>query len=271
MIGGLGAALAARAMAEIEARRRPGLVLGLAGPQGSGKSTLAADLVRRLDSAGLRAVALSLDDLYLTREERAGLAATVHPLLATRGPPGTHDVALGTAALYALATGGAVHLPRFDKGSDTRGPTPETVQGPFDVIILEGWCVGARPQSEAALREPVNALERDRDPDGAWRRHVNAALAGDYQRLFDRLDRIWLLRPPDFDTVLRWRRAQERTLGPAATHAMDDAEVATFVQHFERLTRHLLAELPTRADAIIDLDAERRPVGVWFRNERLEA
>jgi D-glycerate 3-kinase len=80
--------------------QREGLfVLGLCGAQGSGKSTLAAALARMLARDGTRTAILSLDDIYLTRAERLQLAREVHPLFATRGAPGTHDVALGLATI----------------------------------------------------------------------------------------------------------------------------------------------------------------------------
>ena len=113
-----------------------------------------------LTADGLRAATLSLDDLYLPKAARRRLAAEVHPLLLTRGVPGTHDVELGLAVLEGLARPGRTLMPRFDKASDDRLPTDRwtPMDGPFDVILFEGWCVGARPQAQAALRRPVNDL-----------------------------------------------------------------------------------------------------------------
>src|SRR5512139_4056281 len=133
-----------------EARKTAGrtVVIGLCGAQGSGKSTIAAATRALLAERGLTAAVLSLDDLYLPREARERLAAEVHPLLITRGPPGTHEPALGLEVLAALARTGRVALPRFDKAADTRRPTAEweVVEAPVDVVLFEGWCVGARPQ-----------------------------------------------------------------------------------------------------------------------------
>jgi D-glycerate 3-kinase len=257
-------------------RGRLGWTVGLAAPQGAGKSTLAARLVQRLADRGLRAVTLSLDDLYLTRAERETLGREAHPLLRTRGPPGTHDVGLGLRVLASLTNGREATLPRFDKGIDDRSPEVATIAAPVDVILFEGWCVGARPQPPEALVGPVNTLERDEDPDGRWRQQANAALARAYQTLWGRLDRLVLLRPPDWSTVVDWRLEAERKLRAAgdpagAPRAMGDNEVRRFVQHFERLTRHLLAEGPARADVVVDLDAERRPVAFRFRERGLEA
>ena len=245
------------------AARGPGLtVIGVAGAQGSGKSTLVRDLAGQLTADGLRVAALSLDDLYLTRTERQHLAARVHPLLATRGVPGTHDVALGRTTIAALARGEAAALPRFDKGRDDRVPEGDWPRAPAgtQVLLLEGWCLGAAPQPDDALAAPVNDLEAREDPDGTWRRHANAALAGEYRQLWARIDRLVFLAAPDWAVVAQWREQQEAELRQRAPAAMTPAEVTRFIQHYERLTRWMLAELPDRADLTLRLDTERRVI-----------
>lgn len=245
----------------------PAFVVGICGPQGSGKSTTVAVVAALLEARGLKVATLSLDDLYLPRADREALAREVHPLLRTRGVPGTHDVALGLAVLDGLAVEGETALPRFDKASDDRASVDAwpLIAGPVDVLLFEGWCVGARPEPAEALAAPLNALERERDPDAVCRSYVNAALAGPYRALFARLDLLVLLTAPDFETVLSWRREQEAKLrrrlaetGQGAGHAMSDDEVAVFVQHYERLTRHIAREMPARADLVVALDGDRR-------------
>ncbi len=260
--------LAAR-IAEMAAGREEPLVVGLSGPQGSGKSTLTALVTQLLRSRGLRTANLSLDDLYLTQAERKRLGQTVHPLLRTRGAPGTHDIALGLGALDDLTRAGPALIPRFDKVTDDRAPAAdwERFDGPADVILLEGWCIGARPQSEAALIEPVNALERDEDPAGVWRRYANAALAGPYRALFDRIDLLVAMTAPDFPTVRVWRGQQEQRLrdslaaqGRDPALAMDEAALDRFVAHYQRLTAWIAEDLSPRADIAIRLDANRQPL-----------
>jgi D-glycerate 3-kinase len=237
------------------------LVVGLCGPQGSGKSTTAKALALMLADAGPRTAVLGLDDLYLGRADRQRLADTVHPLLITRGPPGTHDVAAGIDLIDRLGAPGRAALPRFDKARDDRADPVSwpVVDGPIDVLILEGWCVGARPQPEAALIAPANALEAERDADGRWRRYVNHRLADDYAKLFVRIGYLILLRPPSFEVVTGWRIEQEHKLRDRSPggRTMDDDAVARFVQHYERISRHLDAEMPARADLVIQLDARR--------------
>lgn len=260
--------LADRLVTRHAAHGRPMLV-GINGAQGSGKSTLARFLELLLAEQGLRAATIALDDLYLPRADRKALARTVHPLLRTRGVPGTHDVALGQRLLDQMLAGrpGTAALPRFDKSSDDRAPDSRDVPLPLDLVLFEGWCVGCPPQDDAALAAPINALEAEEDADGRWRRYVNARLAQDYAALFARIDLLVMLRPPGFEQVLVNRRLQEdklRAVAPSGTQVMDEAALQRFVAHYERLTRHMLAVLPDRADICIDLDQGQAVTGMAF-------
>lgn len=257
--------LAQRLQALAAGHRGP-VLAGVCGAQGSGKSTLCEAVSRLLRRRGLRVAVLSLDDLYLSRARRADLARRIHPLFATRGPPGTHDIEQGLALLDALAGKGEVALPRFDKAADDPAPQHKwpLVRAPVDLILLEGWCVGAPPQDEAALAAPVNELEAEQDRDGIWRAYANAALAGPYQALFGRIDHLTLLRAPSFEVVVDWRTQQEEKLqarleaeGVAPGRTMDRAQVRAFIRLYERLTRHVLATLPARADLLVDLSLDR--------------
>ncbi|HWO41500.1 MAG TPA: hypothetical protein VNO43_06820 [Candidatus Eisenbacteria bacterium] len=252
------------------------LVVGVSGPQGSGKSTLAA-LLKLVLQTGFdrRIVAFSLDDLYKTRSEREAMAKAVHSLFATRGVPGTHDVELGIETIKRLKrqkAGQSTTIPAFDKAIDDRLPKRAwpRVKGELDLILFEGWCVGALPQPRDALDVPVNALERSEDPDGAWRRSVNDALAGDYQRLFALVDVLVYLRPESFARVFEWRRLQEHKLAcsleqrgaAGAGRVMSDVALKRFIMHYERLSRHMLDTMPQRADIVLSLNARQRPYAV---------
>jgi D-glycerate 3-kinase len=256
-------------LAEQIAAGPPRQVVGVCGSQASGKSTITVVVRRMLERKGLQVALFSLDDLYLTHAERQALARDVHPLFATRGVPGTHDVALGEALIEALQAPGETAIPAFDKASDDRRPQTAwpRFEGPADVVLFEGWCVGARPQAQAELAAPVNDLERERDPDGTWRRRVNAELAGAYQRLFARLTSLVLLQASNFEVVLGWRLEQEHKLrdrvareGGDGARVMSDQAVEAFIRHYERLTRHILAHMPEHADVVVKLGPDRRPL-----------
>lgn len=251
--GRIAADLIAAAVEAWPRDRAAPLVVGLCGPPGAGKSTIAAAIAAR----GRRVVTLSLDDLYLGASSRRKLAASVHPMLATRGVPGTHDVALGLTVLAKLIDGHPVALPRFDKVADE--PAPHSAWPEVDrpeVILFEGWCVGASAQPGPALADPVNELERDCDAGGTWRRFVNDQLAGPYRSLFAPLARLVVLRPPDFATVVGWRQDAERQR-PRGPGTMTDAGIVEFLAHFERLSRWIDVEMPSRADLVVQLAADR--------------
>ena len=246
------------------------LIIGLSGCQGSGKSTLADYLCTMLgEQFDLHCITLSLDDFYLTRTERRQLADTVHPLLMTRGVPGTHDIGLALRTFQSLIDGtGSTPIPRFDKGKDDRVPPNnwDQVEAPLDIIVLEGWCIGAGPQSSAELAHPVNSLEQNSDDQGIWRRFVNHALATDYQTLFALIDTLILLEAPSFDSVFEWRLEQEDKLrasikAPSDTDLsglMTATEIRRFIAHYQRITEHCLRELPARANYLFKLNEKRQ-------------
>ena len=251
-------------------------LLGINGAQGTGKSTLADYLQLALELGHAWKVAvLSIDDFYLTKLERQTLAGSVHPLLETRGAPGTHDVPMLQQCLTSLQRLGAaeeMRLPRFDKAIDDRALESAwpIVRGPLDLVILEGWCVGSVAEPESSLVAPVNELEQKRDPDQEWRRYVNDRLASDYAELFAKLDALVFLQAPGFDAILRWRLEQEHKLAasrPAdASGIMDDRQVAEFIQYYERITRNNLGAIRNSADIVLELDEHHNCVASHYRS-----
>lgn len=246
------------------------LVIGVNGSQGSGKSTLADLVVCILEHVhGLSALSLSIDDFYLTRIEREQLADTIHPLLATRGVPGTHDTKLACRTLEWLKTYTRhVAVPRFDKSCDDRFPEDDwsMITQPADVIILEGWCVGSVAQEDRALTRAVNKLESEEDADGIWRTFVNLQLRDVYPKLFSFVD-IWImLQAPSFECVFEWRLEQEQKLrtllaeqgkADSATALMSPEDIARFIQHYQRITEHTLKTLPGAVHFLFELDGNR--------------
>jgi len=239
---------------------RPPLI-AVVGAQGSGKTTLARAAAERFG-----AVQISIDDVYLTRAEREVMARDVHPLFVTRGPPGTHDLILLQRLIDALSAAGPddeTRIPDFDKRGDDRRPVEawRVFRGRPSAILIDAWCLGCRPQDATALAEPVNALEADHDPGGRWRRAVNGFVGGAYADFIARFDTVLFLKAPGFDGVLDWRCQQEADLlGVARADLPDDerARLASFIQYFERITRHML-DGGFRADVVVPLDRNRRP------------
>ena len=253
-------------------------IIGIHGGQGSGKSTLSRALAHWYQcSFGWNVIVVSIDDLYLGHADRQRLAVEVHPLLQTRGVPGTHDHKRGQQLLQqlrALKSGQTLHYPAFDKTSDDRLPESawHQVTGPVDAVLFEGWCVGCPPQSPDQLTVPVNTLEQQEDPNGHWRHWVNQQLTDHYQNWFAQLDHLIMLKVPDMGAVHRWRRQQERENSQQAQkdrpdRSLNEPALLRFIQHYQRLTEHALHTIPALADLVLELDAQHQVSRVQFHHK----
>tara|TARA_B110000977_G_scaffold70033_1_gene95103 strand:- start:8111 stop:9064 length:954 start_codon:yes stop_codon:yes gene_type:complete len=264
------------ALVKLQRKANRPILVALNGCQGSGKTTASDYLCGALtEEQGLNTVALSLDDFYLTHSDRRALAASTHPLLATRGVPGTHDMSLLRLTLEQLLdthSNKPIAIPRFDKSTDDRRPLSEwdRIDTPVQCVFLEGWCLGAKPESADTLAEPVNDLERDEDSRVVWRDYYNAFLASHFLPLYPLFDQWIMLQAPSFDCVFKWRREQERKLAASlspekAGNLMNDDALRRFIQHYERITQNCLDDLPQTVNHLFNLDGQRRITAYSYR------
>ena len=235
--------------------------VALAGPPGTGKSTLSGLIAHLLDGAGVSAETLGIDDYYYSGTERQRLAEQRHPLFAERGVPGTHDFEALLRDLAALRDPpkDGLLLRQFDKYRDERRPKTNwrRVKQRAEIVLLDGWCFGARPQTASQLSAPVNALEQDRDPDGHWRAAVNREVARYRAGLEPLVDEFWFLSPTDWEQVERWRWRQEQDM--EIPRLPDFAAVQQFLAPFERWVRWMMADHPNWADAVIWFNEDHSP------------
>jgi len=251
-----------------QALGRP-LVQGILGGQGTGKTTLAAILSCILSGVGIQVCGLSIDDLYKTHADRMQLRQT-DPRFIWRGPPGTHDVALGLEVLQRLKQATPhepVQVPRFDKslhgGSGDRTHA-ETVQD-IGVVLFEGWFVGARPIDPQGFDQAPSPI--DTDADRAFAREVNRRLQN-YLPLWDQLDRLMVLYPMDYRLSQQWRREAEQTMKDQGKSGMSDAEIEQFVTYFWRSLHPELFITPLCADAartdlVVEINANHAPERIY--------
>lgn len=221
--------------------KRARIVVGLAGAQGSGKSTLACRLCDQLKRDGVFCVVVSLDDFYLTKSDRSILGRSVHPLLATRGVPGTHDTALllSTISQLLVSSDETVIWPAFSKKLDDRSLDEwNTFRNEIHldtlVIILEGWCVGCADLGD--FEEPENELERIEDPNNCWRQYINERIRCDYAPIWALIDVYIFLRVPQWSFVKVWRLEQAIKNG----ESLSDFDIDRFIQFFERISKRML-------------------------------
>ncbi len=154
-----------------------------------------------------------------------------------------------------------MEVPIFAKGLDERLAVTRKIELPVELVLLEGWCVGARALSTAELTKPINSLENSEDRLGIWRRTVNERLATQYTPLFSQLQYLIAMLPPraDFKQIFQYRMEQEQEQEQwlPAKQRLSRKTMYRFIAHFERITRQLFNDLPRQADAIVQLGATR--------------
>ena len=249
-------------------KKKP-LIVGLSGSQGSGKSTISKILKIILNSHyKLNVVSFSLDDFYKTAYERKKMSKLIHPLFMTRGVPGTHDAKWLYNTLKSLLKKNfkAVKIPKFDKSIDDRFSSKhwQLVKKKPDIIIFEGWCVGAKPQSLKELRKPINILEKIEDTKLTWRKKVNNELKINYKKIYNLLDKKIYLRVPDFNYVFKWRLLQEKKLGlKPKKKIMTEKQIRRFIMFYERVTKNMIKNYKIN-DTVINLDKNHKIKSIKF-------
>lgn len=260
----------ANRISEHQASAGSAIIVGINGCQGSGKSTLTSLLATVLNEVFHKStIGFSIDDFYLSKEQRIRLSKSVNPLLKTRGAPGTHDIGFLESTLTLLLNGKNVDLPVFNKALDDLAPVSKWIpvnEAP-KIIILEGWCVGIDSQHQSELAQPINELEALEDTSKDWRQYVNDVLSVDYKRVFSLIDYMIMLKAPSFEHVYKWRCEQEHKLiksleGNAdnkidASGIMSDEQILRFVQFYQRLTEHALTSMPAKCDSLFTLNSSR--------------
>ena len=250
------------------------LILGFSGGQGSGKTTVTGILKIILKKFFKRRIHVSsIDDFYKTLEDRNKISNKIHPLLKTRGVPGTHDINLvkNFFNIVRKKKFKKIKLPKFEKAMDNRLKKKYWfhIKERPEVVILEGWCVGAKPQTNLLLKKPINNLEKYEDKDLIWRRYVNQKLKTEYKKLFAMIDYFIFMKIPNFNKVFKWRLIQERKLRKRSHKAkkiMLHNEIKRFIMFYERITLQMLKVMPKVASIVLSLNNEHQINKIRFKN-----
>ena len=254
-------------------KKKP-LIIGLAGGQGSGKTTISSILSLILKKyVKLNVFKVSIDDFYKTRRDRRILSKSKHPLLVTRGVPGTHDTDLILKFFKKIKSSNfkKLEIPKFDKAIDDRCKKDlwYKIKSKPDVIIFEGWCVGAKPQSYSLIKKPINDLEKNEDKDMIWRKHVNNKLKKEYKKIFSKIDHFIFIKIPNFKAVFKWRSLQESKIkknSDSNKKIMSYSELKRFIMFYERITLQMIKDLSKSASMLMTLKKNQEVKKVFFRS-----
>jgi len=254
-------------------KKKP-LIIGLAGGQGSGKTTISSILSLILKKYfKLNVFKVSIDDFYKTRRDRRILSKSKHPLLVTRGVPGTHDTDLILKFFKKIKSSNfkKLEIPKFDKAIDDRCKKDlwYKIKSKPDVIIFEGWCVGAKPQSYSLIKKPINDLEKNEDKDMIWRKHVNNKLKKEYKKIFSKIDHFIFIKIPNFKAVFKWRSLQESKIkknSDSNKKIMSYSELKRFIMFYERITLQMIKDLSKSASMLMTLKKNQEVKKVFFRS-----
>ena len=242
--------------------------VGLAGGQGTGKTTISSIIKIILEKYfKLKVFKISIDDFYKTRKERIALSKKVHPMLLTRGVPGTHDInmMLDFFKKSKAKKFKSMKLPNFNKAIDDRFPKNKwnTINKRPDVIIFEGWCVGARAETNKTLKKSINSMEKANDHKLVWRKYVNQQLKTKYKKLYSQLNCMIYLKAKNFSLLQKWRLKQEhklwlKTKKKASHKIMSKGDVINFMQTYQRITQNMFKNMPKYASIILNLNSNHQ-------------
>ena len=255
-------------------KKKP-LMIGLAGGQGSGKTTISSILTLILQKYfKLNVFKVSIDDFYKTRKDRKLLSTNKHPLLMTRGVPGTHDVDLMLSFFKKIKDKNfkSLEVPTFNKAIDDRCSKSlwYKIKKKPEVVIFEGWCVGAKAQSSNQLKNPINSLEKVYDQGAKWRVHVNNQLKTKYKTLFNQLDGLLYLKAKNFNSLRNWRLKQERKLWVQTKKKknlkiMSSGDVINFMQTYQRITEQMFKDALKSSSIIMNLNRNHQIEKIKFK------
>ena len=233
----------------------------IAGSQGSGKSTLTIVLKLVLEEFYKKKVMLlSIDDYYLSKNKRLKLSKKIHPLLITRGVPGTHNIAaLRKDIINFQKKKFPIVAPLFNKLKDDISSKKKIIKK-AEILLLEGWCCGSPPISRDYLFKNINRLESTLDKNKAWRQYYNFQLQKDYKKVFSLFDKQIYIQPPSFTYISKWRYTQEKSnaLKSKDEKFMKKTDLQKFIQHYEKLTKWMIKTMPAKADMLIKIDKNQK-------------
>ena len=163
-------------------------------------------------------------------------------------------------------------IPKFNKSTDDRFKKEKwyKINKKPEIIILEGWCVGAKAKAYSTLTKPVNSLEKNEDKDLKWRKIVNEKLQKEYKKVFSMVDHYIFMKAPSFKIVFKWRLLQENKLRMktrSKNKVMTYNGIKRFVMFYQRITLQMIADLSKSASVVMLLSKNHDVKKILFKRK----
>ena len=234
----------------------------ISGSQGCGKTTLLKLIKNNFKNFyNIDPLCISLDDYYLTKKQRNDLSKRIHPLLETRGVPGTHATEKITKTIQLFDKKKyPIKIPKFDKLNDDRLPFSQIITSKKNMIFLEGWCCGCPPLSNSFLQKNLNNIEKA-DSEYIWRKYYNKKLKKEYKLIFNHFEYLIYFKIPSFDCVLKWRIKQEKRLKlkkKKNINYMNKIEIKDFISYYEKITTWMMKNTLSKSDLTIKINKNQK-------------
>ena len=197
-------------------------------------------------------------------------------MLLTRGVPGTHDINMMLSFFRKVKSKKfkKLRLPTFNKAIDDRFNKKRwyDLKHKPDVIIFEGWCVGAKPEKNISLNKAINIMEKTRDKKKIWRNYVNQQLKSKYKNLYSQLNCLIYLKAKNFNLLQKWRLKQERKLWlnnkrKSNLKIMSKGDVINFMQTYQRITENMFRNMPKYASIILNLNSNHQIKSAVYKSK----
>ena len=203
-------------------------IIGISALPGTGKTTLGKWLEAISLKLNFKIAVISIDDFYLPSDEMKK-AIKNNPWNVSRGFPGSHSINLMHEKLLNWKINGELNVPVFDKSlRNGLGDRSHWRLDYPDILIIEGWFLGIEPFSAGIKYQNINSEDLSQH-ELSYRNNIQNNLSN-YLKVWSLIDKIWHLKPLNFEYMNIWKINQEKEMFLKKGNALQDEKLSNFLR-----------------------------------------